>query len=278
MVNLDDAKLFVEPKETPLSLCLSFIGGCIIVCWIAFIVVVGLNIKRKLKKIIFVAATLLLVFPSLQQQAKAGYYAYPYDAFVNVLVLYDEEFPPDKLDFIAYNVRHCNKFSTIDIECFEGTFGIHFEIVGYMQWDSNDNYHYVGLLIWEAINDIGWHYGFRYNNKKVHVLLIVTGQSINDCYAAASPDYNVTIFQYPLIYPSIMRHELSHLFLCPDCNDPLCVMNPNTAKGGKIMRWCDKCKQVILANKYRYGKIEWGMCGGGGLSISQLIPQPSTLA
>jgi len=263
----------VDYSQVGHGFILSIVGGALATAWVIFIGLCLLAIIKK-SRITVLAIALLIVSASLMQThviAETNRQIQEVDVYIDVLVAYDDDFDPSLLNQIEYVFWHANSFSgnLAPEDCFEKTFGIHFNIVAYRYWDSDDTVHDARAMVLEAWEELGFEQGMIINGETIEVLFLCTGQDIEGYYAVTFPDASIILIeeQYAEI-PSAVRHELSHLFYCPDHSfgwgfDAACVMIPDLAASGKFISWCSDCEEIILKNKYRY------------VSDNPIIPSPN---
>lgn len=222
--------------------------------------------KRKSFLLIFPLLILLVVLLIIQcipiRVNASKIRSYYYDSCVNILCLGDEEFlsDPSNIEQVEIAISYANS-RTIEThwtgyeitDCFEKNFQVHFNIVKWTSWKSNDEYSHPDDLIMQVITQKG----FPRDHEGIDVFCVFSGQELNFYMAVCYPYANMTLIPDEWLCHSVMRHELSHLFLCPDCEED-CVMNVNVLFGmPPQLNWCANCKKVIMSNRLRYGRIAY---------------------
>jgi len=170
------------------------------------------------------------------------------------------------------------------VDCrFWTQFKITFNIVNYVEWDSDDSItNNAALRYNETIDDTGFTVGYP---RKM--LIAFTGQDIGeDSYGCAPRNWTrgaVLVELWADWTDNILQHELTHLYSCNDTNVEGfdCVMNRyptwidfpfymNVPYAMLTENWCTACKITFFTDSriYRWGTWvyydEEGSYGGGG--------------
>ena len=177
---------------------------------------------------------------------------------VGVLCAGDEEFmaDPENVGRVERAIQRANNYTSIwCLDCFELTFGLHFEVVGWVTWDSDDNVYIASLMAAEVWTETGFKTGMVVNGQFVHMLCACTGQDIEGYLAVTFPNANITLIEeLDSFNGGVIRHEFSHQFHCPDC-DGKCVMNVDYIyRMGPCHDWCPNCKDWINTHKYKWSE------------------------
>jgi hypothetical protein len=176
---------------------------------------------------------------------------------VGVLCAGDEEFManPGNMADVESAIHNANTFtSLLSFDSFELTFGIHFEVAGWVTWDSDDNVHNAALMAYEVWTETGFKTGMEYNGHIIEMLCACTGQDIDDYLAVTFPNANITLIETGVAGNfGAIRHEFSHQFDCPECNN-VCVMNIVHCLDHLYPErdWCPNCKDWIQNHKYKW--------------------------
>lgn len=234
--------------------------------------ITGNNILNR--NIITTAFLLCLIF-SLASVKPA--FAQTYQV-VNVMVAYDEELVDTAIWSYWYSPEvFCRLIvEYVSLE-FEAAFKIKFCIVQYISWESNNsNTDDIGELLFECINETGFHSGMTYNTIPIDILIAFSDQAIINgdyvYYGCAAPTLGAVIIIETYLFWSfgqctdnILQHELSHLY---DANDHWsnaldCVMNLYPISAGldgfcpkmfATSNWCAECINIISENSERWGR------------------------
>ena len=232
-----------------------FIGGVGLFCtWIAT-ACFGLYKCGEKKERAFVSALLipLLVFLMLPPVKAAE--SSPPLIRIGVLCAGDEEFmaDPENVESVELGIWRANTFTSIGVShCFEGTFGVHFEVVGWVTWESDNDVHDSRQMAWEVWNETGFYTGMVVNGQYVDMLHACTGQDIEGYWAVTFPDANITLAETVFAgWHRYIRHEFSHqLEVRYECG-AYCVMSGFL----KAHDWCQNCFQVVNDNKFKFTVI-----------------------
>ena len=152
-------------------------------------------------------------------------------------------------------IERANTFrSIICFDSFEWTFGVHFEVVDWVTWDSRDDVHDPTAMAWEVWNETGFYTGMVVNGQYVDMLCACTGQDIEGYLAVTYPNANITLIEtdYARNF-GVIRHEFSHQFYCPECKK-VCVMKQSHCIDPLIPTrdWCPNCEAIINSNKFKF--------------------------
>ena len=207
---------------------------------------------------------------------------YDYSLIVDVLCAGDEEFMENadaNKNEAEEMIAKANSWTSISCPgCFELTFGLHFEVAGWVSWDSDDSVHHPQWMAAEAWTETGFEEGTEYNGVILDMLSLFTGQYIDGFDAVCFPDANISMFDWgllmiPCFYTGygVIRHEYSHQFYCPECTHA-CVMNRACLKdlclitppGCWDVDWCTDCETWINNHKHKWQQDdEYDGFGGG---------------
>jgi len=212
---------------------------------------------------------------------------------INVLCVGDEEFmSPENREDVEWAIHEANSYTRwlSSSDCFRDTFNIHFEVLGWISWDSKDSEVRPQHMAAEVLVETGFLDGLEYGGKTVHMLLACTGQDIYGQYGVTYPEANLTLMETSLAKNiGGIRHEFSHQFDCPECTN-VCVMNPQLAGGstrtgtlstGTVFYiqfyewgWCNECEDWINAHKFKWPDAaehsHFRHTGGGGSSYYKI--------
>lgn len=227
--------------------------------------------KRKLSKIVALMLLLslsLMVFPVQAHEWIS----------INVLCAGDEEFiaDPNNIDRVEDAVQLANTYTSFAVQdSFETTFNIHFEIVGWISWDSRDWVSDARKMATEVWTETGFESGMKYKGHIVHMLLACTGQDIAGYLAVSFPDASLVLIEEGSSYNyGVIRHEFSHQFYCEECIG-FCVMN----KGCIFhipprLDWCSNCEDWVNAHKFKWpSATKHHHSGGGGGQPKYFYPR-----
>jgi len=106
----------------------------------------------------------------------------------------------------------------------------------------------------EVWTETGFKSGMVVNGQFVDMLCACTGQDIEGYLAVTFPNANITLIEtgYAGNF-GVIRHEFSHQFHCPECNN-VCVMNIVHCLDTLIPErdWCPNCEAFIQSNKFKF--------------------------
>jgi len=187
---------------------------------------------EKLVKIFTILLALFICVSLFAFPVKASYWA------VNVLVAYDEEWASTAQWFYGYSAQYFADMIFDEVAYrFDSQFGIWLDPKFYISWGSNDNPAIGDDMLWEAVNEIGFHTGMTFAGSTIHMLVVFTGQDALYMYGCAGTDpnydtYGAVLVEHFYTYAkgqhtdNILQHELSHLYNASDhYNLEDCVMN-----------------------------------------------------
>jgi hypothetical protein len=255
------------------------------------------KITRKLEYLKKPATIVLVIFIVLMTPMFTVSPVFANYQGVNVLVAYDEE-----LEWTASWVYWYTPqtFCWLFVDCvsdrFESAFGLRFNIIRYVFWDSNDSVtDDIEAFEREVVAETGFYTGMTYNTIRIDILIAFSDQTIADETGIYLGKANSTlgtaiVFEYyewrlfQQFTDNILQHELSHLYKCPE--EAMLPSNPNydcVMNSGLYVyypfpvddyikycltteNWCINCRNTINLNRERWGRevVEGGGPGGPG--------------
>jgi len=248
-------KLFVSTRE---GLIFTYALYGLLAMWLG-IAVYAKKFVVKRKHPIVVSAIIFMLFtplctPLFTNTASAS------TVEVDILLVGDEEF----MNFAYYlglfrwvpasQIVYDGAMPAVR-DCFYTEFGITFYWdFGWVEWESNDTETNAAKLLIDAIESTGFDDGLVIDGRDIEILMVWTGQYLEDLQGYSPYWLNATICSIYLLgwifLDNLAQHELTHQFTVPDCNSDGCVMNEEDAMLSNS--WCDGCKQLIEANKDRF--------------------------
>lgn len=173
--------------------------------------------------------------------------------YIDVLAVCDEEFdsgitwvhsPP--LGPKPVPSKHWAELAMEDItEYFSTTFNIIFRWHYWLTFESYDGTSNMESILNEAISQIGWYWGMRYDDADMELLAVFT-QQYTDAYGLSLPWKRAFIVEADYYIHKIMFHEIGHQFSLEHCQYSYCAMTTNYPPG---TGYCELHCAIIMANR-----------------------------
>lgn len=197
------------------------------------------------------------------------------DYTIHVLGVGDEEFdawgcyPPGLSRYLGWEIYIYDAFNR-----FHDVYGLQFELVGWISYDSTDGIECPVERLWEAIQETGFQpFITTYAGKIIDLLMVFTGEGFSmGCEGFSYPEWKAMVL---CAYPerprhSYLCHEFSHQFYVDHCESRgSCCMYPHWEWGLTMPAdWCATCRASLkyggYFNRFTYYNGERGACCGSG--------------
>lgn len=197
------------------------------------------------------------------------------DYTIHVLGVGDEEFdswgcyPPGFDRYLGWEIYIYDAFNK-----FHNVYGLTFELVGWISYDSTDGVECPIERLSEAISETGYQpFITTYAGKIIDLLMVFTGEGLAmGCQGLSYPEWKAMVLcAYPeMPRTSYLCHEFSHQFYVMHCQSRgSCCMYATWELGLNVPAdWCEICRSSLKNgghfNRFAYYNGERGACCGSG--------------
>ena len=133
---------------------------------------------------------------------------------------------------------------------FRDVYGLRFELVGWISFDSDDANECPVVMLDEAIRETGFEpFRTTFNGKIIDLLMVFSAQYFMGCNGLSYPEWKAMLLCHSPEYPrvSYLCHEFSHQFYVYHCQsrESCCMYNHWEFGLSMPADWCQTCRDSL---------------------------------